>query len=156
MKLDFSHLVLRRAVLSDAAAIGELTREVYAKWVPVIGREPLPMQVDYDKAVVEHWIDIAQIDGMLVGLIETIPQSDHLFVENLAVKEVVQGQGLATQLLRHAETLARNAGFREVQLATNQAFTSNLSFYASRGYELYETKAFHLGGVGVRFRRLVS
>jgi len=31
---------LRRAIPADAAAIRELTRAAYAKWVPVIGREP--------------------------------------------------------------------------------------------------------------------
>ena len=29
---------LRQAVAADAPAIRELTREAYAKWVPVIGR----------------------------------------------------------------------------------------------------------------------
>ena len=37
---------LRRAVADDAAAVRVLTREAYAKWVPVIGREPLPMRAD--------------------------------------------------------------------------------------------------------------
>ncbi len=35
---------LRRAVADDAAAVRVLTREAYAKWVTVIGREPLPMR----------------------------------------------------------------------------------------------------------------
>ena len=147
---------IRRAGPSDVVAIRQLTRAVYAKWIPVIGREPMPMIADYDRAVVDHWIDVAEVEGLLAGLIETIPHSDHLFVENLAVAEAMQGQGLATQLLQHAEALARNAGLPEVQLATNQAFTDNLSFYARRGYEAYETKAFHLGGVGVHFRKSVS
>jgi hypothetical protein len=34
---------LRRAIAADAAAIRELTRQAYAKWVPIIGREPLPI-----------------------------------------------------------------------------------------------------------------
>ena len=33
-------LTLRRAAAADAAAVRALTREAYAKWVPVIGREP--------------------------------------------------------------------------------------------------------------------
>lgn len=156
MKPVRSSIALRRAGKSDAEAIRQLTRAVYAKWVPVIGREPMPMRADYDRAVMEHWIDIAEVEGKLAGLIETIPHSDHLFVENLAVAETMQGQGLATQLLQHAEALARNAGLPEVRLATNQAFTNNLGFYARRGYEAYETKAFHLGGVGVYFRKRVS
>jgi len=37
--------------MADASAIRALTREAYAKWVPVIGREPKPMMADYAKAV---------------------------------------------------------------------------------------------------------
>lgn len=146
----------RRAGKSDAAAVRQLTRAVYAKWVPLIGREPMPMKVDYDEAILNHWIDLAELEGSLVGLIEMIPNADHLFIENLAVAERMQGKGLATALLQHAEQLARKSGLTEVQLATNQAFESNLVFYRNRGYQLYETKAFHLGGVGVRFRKRVS
>jgi N-acetylglutamate synthase-like GNAT family acetyltransferase len=148
--------IFRRAGPSDADAIRQLTREVYAKWVHVIGREPLPMQADYDKAVREHWIDLAESDGSLVGLIEMIPCNDHLFIENLAVAKALQGRGLATKLLHHSEQLALGCGLPEVQLATNQAFDDNLNFYKKRGYEAYEIKAFHLGGFGVRFRKSVS
>jgi N-acetylglutamate synthase-like GNAT family acetyltransferase len=149
-------LIIRRAGPSDAVAIRRLTREVYARWIPVIGREPMPMQADYDKAVLEHWIDLAEADGSLAGLIEMIPHDNHLFIENLAVAESMQGKGLATQLLQHAERLSHQIGLPEVQLATNQAFADNLNFYKKRGYEAYETKAFHLGGFGVRFRKSVS
>ena len=45
-----SAIELRRATPSDAAAIRDLTREAYAKWVPLIGREPKPMTADYDAA----------------------------------------------------------------------------------------------------------
>ena len=40
-------LELRRAVMADAPAVAALTRDAYAKWVPLIGREPKPMTADY-------------------------------------------------------------------------------------------------------------
>ena len=42
----------------DASAVRELTRTAYAKWVPVIGREPKPMGADYDRAVRDHIVDL--------------------------------------------------------------------------------------------------
>ena len=42
---------IRRAGAADAPAIHALTQSAYAKWVPVIGRRPLPMATDYDQAV---------------------------------------------------------------------------------------------------------
>jgi hypothetical protein len=45
----------------------------------VIGREPLPMIADYDRAVRDHEIDLLHADGELIALIELIRNSDHLF-----------------------------------------------------------------------------
>ena len=64
---------LRRALPADANAVREVTRAAYAKWVPVIGREPRPMTADYDAAVAKHRIDLAYVGGELAALIETIP-----------------------------------------------------------------------------------
>lgn len=155
-KLHGTATKFRRAGKADALALQQLTRHVYAKWIPVIGREPKPMMVNYDTAVENHWIDVIEHEGSIVGLVEMIPRSDHLFIENLAVAKHMQGQGLATKLLRHAEALAHHCGLSEIQLATNQAFADNLSFYENRGYEAYEIKPFELGGIGVRFRKAVS
>ena len=84
---------LRRATAADAANIRALTRAAYAKWVPVIGREPLPMTADYDLAVVEHIIDLLEEDGQLLALIEVIPKATHLLIENVAVRSDQQGKG---------------------------------------------------------------
>ena len=75
---------LRQAKATDAAAIRNLTRQAYARWVPLIGREPKPMTVDYDEAVVRHRFDLLHIDGVLAALIETIREPDHLLVEGSA------------------------------------------------------------------------
>jgi hypothetical protein len=69
-----SNVEIRPAILEDAARIRDLTRAAYAKWIAAIGREPLPTQVDYQRAVVEHTIDLLTVSGALVGLIETILQ----------------------------------------------------------------------------------
>jgi hypothetical protein len=49
---------IRRAGPADAADIRELVRSAYAKWIPVIGREPVPMAADYDQAVRENMVDL--------------------------------------------------------------------------------------------------
>ncbi|RZA25597.1 MAG: N-acetyltransferase, partial [Proteobacteria bacterium] len=67
---------LRRAVPGDAAAVRSLTREAYAKWVPVIGREPKPMTADYDAVVRDHLVDLLEVDGKLAALIEMCPEVD--------------------------------------------------------------------------------
>lgn len=125
---------LRQAVASDAAGVRALTRAAYTKWVPLIGREPKPMGADYEAAVRHHRVDLAVIGGELAALIETIPTSDHLLIENVAVAPAWQGRGLGRLLLRHAEDLAVRQGFGEIRLYTNKRFEGNVLLYLGVGY----------------------
>ena len=147
---------VRRATAADVANVRALTRSAYAKWVSLIGREPMPMTADYDRAVAEHIIDLWEEDGQLLALIETIPRSDHLLIENIAVRPDQQGKGLGDKLLHHAEGLARSLGFDELQLYTNAAFASNLAFYSRRGYEEYRRGTMVPGSVTVFMRKRIK
>ncbi|WP_372786560.1 GNAT family N-acetyltransferase [Phenylobacterium sp.] len=127
---------LRQAGPADAAAIRRLTREAYAKWVPVIGREPRPMGADYDAAVRDHRFDLLYLDGVLVALIETIDEGDQLLIENVAVSPGFQGRGLGSKLMAHADGLARSLGYRRIRLYTNKRFTENVTLYLRLGYAI--------------------
>ena len=150
-----SNFEIRPAVLEDAAGIRALTRAAYAKWVALIGREPLPMQADYERAVVMHTIDVLIVDGALVGLLETILRPDHLWIENVAVAPEQQGRGFGRLLLAHAERRAIDAGRPEIRLLTNQAFAANLELYAKRGYIVNRTEPFR-GGTTVHMSKRIE
>lgn len=102
---------LRRSVSGDAAELRRLTRAAYAKWVPVIGREPKPMGADYEAAVESFRFDLLYLDGVLAGLVETIDEGDSLLVENVAVDPDFQGRGLGSTLMAHAEDIARSLSY---------------------------------------------
>jgi len=138
---------LRQATATDAGAIRELTRQAYAKWVPLIGREPKPMTADYDEAVARHRFDLLYVDGTLAALIETIREADHLLVENVAVSPDFQGRGLGRKLMAHAEVLARELGYREIRLYTNQRFVENIELYRKLGYRVDREEAVPVGVV---------
>lgn len=127
-------LSLRRATPADAALVRALTRGAYAKWVPIMGREPRPMTADYEHAVREHLIDIMEDAGEAVALVEMIPHPDHLLIENVAVHPDRHGQGLGSRLLAHAENVARALGRAEMRLYTNALMAPNIALYARRGY----------------------
>jgi GNAT superfamily N-acetyltransferase len=146
-------LRLRRAGIADAEAVRELSRLAYAKWVPLIGREPFPMTADYDKAVVAHMIDLHEDDGALVALVEMVAMNDHLLIENIAVHPGHQGKGLGDSLLAHAESLAGTLSFDEARLYTNEAFVSNIAFYERRGYSIFSREPIPAGGHLVRMRK---
>lgn len=135
----------RAALPSDAYAIRDLVRAAYARWVPVIGREPLPMQADYAQALREHRIDLLYRDDSLAGLIETMPRADHLWIENVAVAPAFQGAGLGRRLLAHAASAARAEGLGELRLLTNAAFEANLALYRKLGFTVTREAPFRGG-----------
>jgi GNAT superfamily N-acetyltransferase len=150
-----SNIELRPAILADATIIRDLTRAAYAKWVALIGREPLPMQADYERAVAEHTIDLLIVDVALAGLVETILRPDHLWIENVAVSPRQQGRGFGRLLLDHAERRAVQSQRTEIRLLTNQAFGSNLELYARRGYSIDRTEPFR-GGAAVHMSKRIE
>ena len=151
-----SQLTVRRARLADAAAVRSLTRRAYAPWISVIGREPLPMQADYEKAVCEHEIDLLYAGSDLVGLIEMIAASDHLFIENIAVAPEHQRMGLGHHLLSHAEAKAKRAALWELRLLTNHAFATNVRLYQSVGFRIDRTEPHFDGGTTVYMSKSLS
>ena len=136
---------LREAVPADASTIRDLTRAAYAKWVPVIGREPRPMFADYDAAVLEHRFDLLEQDGVLTALIETAAHPDHLLIVNVAVAPALQGRGIGRRLMGHAEQLALALGLGEVRLYTHGMFAENLRLYRALGYRVDREEEF-MGG----------
>jgi N-acetylglutamate synthase-like GNAT family acetyltransferase len=144
---------LRRAEPADASAIRELSRAAYAKWVPVIGGEPLPMTADYNQAVRRHIIDLHEEGGELLALIEMVVETGHLLIENIAVRPDKQGKGIGDRLLRHAEAVAASMNIREIQLYTNAAFVSNIDFYSKRGYQEYDRRTMPSGRTAVFMRK---
>ncbi|MEO8756697.1 MAG: GNAT family N-acetyltransferase [Devosia sp.] len=145
-------LRFRPAMRDDADSIRDLVRSAYAKWVPLIGREPMPMQADYAMAVAEHDFDLLLDGDTLVGLLETMHRPDHLWIENIAVHPDRQHQGLGRKLLKWAERRAEVAGTSELRLLTNAAFESNVSLYKKAGFKIDRTEPFK-GGTTVYMSR---
>lgn len=146
---------IRRAEASDADRVRALTRSSYAKWVPVIGREPLPMAADYGRAVREHIIDLLFVGTELAGLVETVNEGDHLLVENVAVAPAFQRLGYGSLLVKHAEQVARSLRLPELRLYTNAQFAGNVDFYRRHGYAVDREEPFK-GGITVYMSRRID
>ena len=151
-----SRVQIKRAEAQDAELVRLVVREAYAQWVPVIGREPMPMKADYEWAVRDHEIDLLYTNGNLVALIEMIMSPDHLFIENIAVLPRHQGQGLGRHLLSHAEEKARKANLRELRLLTNEAFAANVRLYEAVGFRIDRTEPFAGGGATVYMSKTIE
>lgn len=131
-----------------------LVHAAYAKWAPLIGRAPIPMTVDYADVIGRHRFDLLFDKQNLVALIETRQEEDCFFIENLCVSPEHQRKGLARSLLKHAETLATEAGYSVLRLDTNALFAGNVELYQRMGYETEWEKPI-TGGVHVRMRKIL-
>jgi ribosomal protein S18 acetylase RimI-like enzyme len=139
--MDDAAVSIRLAGPADAAAIGALTREAYAKWVPIAGREPKPMTVDYAEALTRHRFDLLFVGGVLAALIETVCEGDELLIENVAVRPAFQKRGFGRRLLALAEDLAAEAALKGTRLYTNKLFDENIRLYAFLGYAIEREEA---------------
>ncbi|WP_279582227.1 GNAT family N-acetyltransferase [Fodinicola feengrottensis] len=125
---------LRLAVPADVPALTALVRGAYEHYVPRIGREPAPMTDDYAEVVRRGHTWVAERAGIAVGMLVLVPETDHLLLENIAVRADAQGGGIGRLLLVQAESEAVRLGFVEVRLYTNAAMTENIAYYQRHGY----------------------
>ncbi|HEY9011713.1 MAG TPA: GNAT family N-acetyltransferase [Devosia sp.] len=152
--IDLASLPLRTALPHEAGALRDLARAAYAKWVPVLGREPRPMQADYEAAVQTFRFDVVELDGRIIASVQTQPREDHFWVESVAVAPEWHGQGLGRRLLAHAEVLARQSRLPEIRLLTNGKMAANRRLYASVGYTEDREEPFWDGTVVYLSKRL--
>lgn len=125
---------IRPATPSDVDALRSLAVAAYERYIPRIGRPPAPMVADYDRAVADGHVWVAEDGGAIVGLIVLVLEPDQLLIENVAVAPARHGQGLGTRLLAFADQVAREHGRGRVRLYTHETMTENIAFYPRRGY----------------------
>lgn len=124
---------IRPAVDADVPEIRECVRQAYSMYLDRLERPPAPMHADYASRVRDGLVYVERADSVR-GLVVLLERTDHLFVENLAVRPEFQGRGIGTRLLDFAESRARALGKNEVRLSTNVRMTENLRYYSARGF----------------------
>jgi GNAT superfamily N-acetyltransferase len=125
---------LRRATARDVPAITALVHAAYVGTVDLLGREPMPMTVDYAEAVATHEVWVLDEGDRLTGVLELIAKPDAMWIENVAVAPDRQGHGLGRWLLSFAEERARESGRDAMGLLTNERYTGNITMYERYGY----------------------
>ena len=114
-------------------------REAYLQYVEAIGREPAPMCADFASLIARGVVDVARFDGTFAGYVvlytENVNNTDKsLFVENIAVRPVMCGNGIGSQLMMHAESVARENQLCKIRLYTNEKMLGNLRWYPRLGF----------------------
>jgi len=126
--------VIRPARADEADWAKDLVRAAYRHYVPRMGREPAPMLADYAGLIAAGEVNVLVDGGERVGLIVLRPESDALFVENVAVAPAHRGHGHGRTLMAFAESEARRLGRARIELYTHETMTENLRFYTRLGF----------------------
>jgi len=126
---------IRPARPEEAAALRTLVRAAYARWVPLISREPAPMTDDYAARIAAGQAFVLEaVDGRMLGAVVLEDKPDALLLDNIAIDPEMQGQRLGRILMDFVEAEARRRGYRLIRLYTNAAMEANLRLYEHLGF----------------------
>jgi ribosomal protein S18 acetylase RimI-like enzyme len=125
---------IERAGAADVAAIEEVVRRAYTKYVERIGRPPGPMLEDYRARVAENAVWVLRDAGQIAGVLVLLPEPGYLQLDNVAIDPGAQGRGHGRALIAFAEAEARRLGYEELRLYTNAMMHENLALYPRLGF----------------------
>ena len=111
-------IVICKATSDDVQTISEITDASYGKWVPLIGRKPLPMMADYGRMAIENEIWLLSVDEQAAGVLVLVYEAESTLIYSVAIKPEYQKKGLGHRLLDLAEECAKRLG-----LAYERRFT---------------------------------
>ena len=111
-----------------------LVNASFEKYIPVIGRKPLPMNADHHDLIQNHDTWVLEQESEIIAVLEMVLKDDSLYIDTVAVSNAQQSRGIGKQLLQFAETRARELGRNAMTLFTNERYTVLLEMYARFGY----------------------
>lgn len=134
-------LEIRRADVSDEAAVRACAEDAYKQYVVVIGRKPAPMVADFNALIASGFVYVATDEqSEILGFIVFYAKGDQVLLENVAVKTQATGRGIGKRLVAFCEKEASLLGASSVALYTNEKMTGNLSIYPHLGYQETDRK----------------
>lgn len=102
----------------------------------------LLLLADPSKKLVEEYLKdgqiyVAVIDDKIVGEYVLLDRGTGLVeIMNIAVDEKFQGQGIGKQLIMHAIQIAKESGFKVIEIGTSNASHAQLSLYQKCGFKI--------------------
>lgn len=135
MTINENQTAIRRASADDIETIAALTNAAYAKYVPRLGRKPLPITADYRKVLEDHDVWVVCLSQAPVGVVVLTLEPEAMLVYSVAVDPEQQGRGLGRRLLMWAEQQALDQDREVIRLYTNARMQENIALYRRLGYE---------------------
>jgi ribosomal protein S18 acetylase RimI-like enzyme len=129
-----SSVQIREAIETDVIDIQLCAQQAYVKYVQRMDREPAPMHADFRSQIDRGCVAVATSQSGLVGYVVAYPEGTQFMLESVAVLPGFSGRGIGKLLIEHVENTAKQAGYKTVELYTNEAMTENITMYPKLGY----------------------
>lgn len=127
---------IREATPEDSDSLKNCMVSAYAIYQERMGGARLPpMDVDYLSEIKNYPTWVIESDGNILGGLIMVIENDQASIANIAVNPKFQGQGVGGELMRFAESKAREGNFSELRLATHVLLDENISLYRHLGWE---------------------
>jgi GNAT superfamily N-acetyltransferase len=127
--------VIRQARPGDRAAVENIVGDAYAVYIDRIGKPPGPMLDNYERRIADNCVHVLEAeDGAIAAVVVLVAKSDHLLLDNIAVRPDRQRRGLGRRLVAFAEAEARRLGHAELRLYTHVKMSENIALYTRLGF----------------------
>jgi GNAT superfamily N-acetyltransferase len=80
------------------------------------------------------YVVLAEDDTGIIGCCKLVPKGAHAYFGMFAVRPALQGDGIGSALLAHAEARAVHLGLRRVEMTVLSVRSDVIAFYERRGY----------------------
>jgi ribosomal protein S18 acetylase RimI-like enzyme len=127
---------IRQATAEDAEGLKNCMASAYAGYQDRMGGARLPpMDVDYSSEIENYPAWVVESEGGILGGLIMVFDNNQASIANIAVNPKFQGRGIGGELMRFAETKAREKNFSELRLTTHVLLEENISLYRYLGWE---------------------
>ena len=132
MRIDWQ---IREATLEDAEGLGKIMESAYTPYQERMGGIRLPpMDVDYSSEIENYPTWVVESEGYILGGLIMVIENENASIANIAVNPGFQGQGIGGELMKFAESKAKEKNFSELYLTTHVLLIENLSLYRHLGW----------------------
>jgi ribosomal protein S18 acetylase RimI-like enzyme len=147
---------IRVATFMDVPNIEACVADAFKGYIPLIGKKPAPMRMDYNEIIKRHSVFVAVIDGFMAGAVVILDTCDRfMWLDVLAVSEKYRGLGIGKKLIECAENFIAEKQKSECRLYTNIKFEKSIAIYRHLGYVEYQRMCEN-GYDRIFFRKIVS
>lgn len=133
--LNAGDLTLRRALLGDFDRVVEIQRAAYARNRELLGVEPLPLLVDYERIFRDYEVWVTA-EGAIESVLILQPRPDDLLIWSIATDPGRQQAGLGRGMLMAVEVRARELGRVTIRLYTGAILHHLTGWYGRHGYAI--------------------